>query len=107
MYKLVQVKEHYYLLDTKDIFYDGFGFNDDRLKMGFYFYDKEEKVIGRLSHVGGPWNFKGTVQLNGDPDLHVGRVCGFNLHRVIASTDPTIGLPNIDVEILEKNVASV
>jgi hypothetical protein len=74
------------------------------VKLDDIYYDSNNKTIGTLSHIGGPWNFKGTVQFPKDDDLRNNRHCAFNCFKVLATTDSSLGLPLIGQPFLEKYV---
>lgn len=49
-----------------------------------------EDVLGMVSHIGKPFNFKNTLQIGGNPDLHVGRYILDYCEKVIGTNDPNL-----------------
>lgn len=73
------------LISLEPIEYDSYGNQD--CEISNLVYDAESKEIGKVSHVGASFNFKGTLQFPQNDDLHKNRHCTFNCHKVIATQD--------------------
>ena len=50
-------------------------------------YKNSYQKLGKVSHLGEPFNFKNTIQINGNPDLHVDRYILDYCKKIIATTD--------------------
>lgn len=46
--------------------------------------------LGKVSHVGQPFHFKNTIQINGNPDLHIDRHALDYCKKIIATTDKSL-----------------
>ncbi|MCK9273206.1 hypothetical protein M0P65_06700 [Candidatus Gracilibacteria bacterium] len=66
--------------------------------------DIENNIIGKVSHIGSAFNFKGTLQFPKNDDPQINRHCTFNCHKVIATTDPSLNLPLIHQSFIEEYV---
>jgi hypothetical protein len=80
--------------------------NDEEIKDGDWAicsdYKSSYQKVGKVSHIGGPFNFKNTIQLNGNPDLHIDREILDYAKKIILTTDWSLkGVQSIDIEFLE------
>ena len=57
-------------------------------------YKNSHQTLGKVSHIGEPFNFKNTIQINGNPDLHIGRHILDYCRKIIATDDPKLTIFN-------------
>ena len=100
-----QAHELYFVSDDKiDYYPDG----SQEVELGEILFDESDNIIGIVSHIGGPWNFKGTLQFPKNDDLHNNRHCTFQCKRVIATTDSNLDseLPQIHDRFVQAYVSA-
>jgi hypothetical protein len=56
-------------------------------------HNNSYRIIGKVSHVGSQLNFKNTIQINGNKDLHIDRHVLTYCKKIIATTDTAIKFP--------------
>lgn len=86
------------LLEYKPIEYDVYG--NQEVVIDELVFNVKDNILGRVSHIGSAYSFKGTLQFPKDDDLHNNRHCTFNCHKVIASSTPILGIPTFQPEFL-------
>ncbi len=59
-------------------------------------WEKSYQKLGQVSHIGEPFNFKNTIQINGNPDLHIDRHVLDYCKKVIATTDKELTISTYD-----------
>lgn len=66
----------------------------DEIKLGDWVicsdYENSYQILGKVSHIGSPFNFKNTLQINGDKDLHNDRHNLSYCRKIIATTDKSL-----------------
>ena len=82
--------------------------SNEEIKMGDWCicsdYRNSYQKLGKVSHVGSPGNFKNTIQIGGNTDLHIGRENLTYCKKIIATTDKSLGLPQPSKEFIEAYV---
>ena len=82
--------------------------SDEEIKVGDWCicsdYRNSYQKLGKVSHVGSPGNFKNTIQIGGNTDLHIGRENLNYCKKIIATNDKLLGLPQPSKEFLEAYV---
>ena len=101
---------------NKLYFEEGLEYKDDEYQHLYFISNEEIKVgdwcicsdyrnsyqkLGKVSHVGSPGNFKNTIQIGGNTDLHIGRENLNYCKKIIATNDKSLGLPQPSQEFLE------
>ena len=82
--------------------------SDEEIKEGDWCvcsdYKNSYYKIGKCSHIGSPFNFKNTIQINGDADLHNDREILDYCKKIVLCTDSELiknGVQSIDDDFLE------
>ncbi len=83
--EITKIGADFYLIESTEIEHDTFGNQD--VKLGDCVLDVRTKEIGYVSHIGGTFNFKATLQFPEHEDLHENRHCTFDCRKVLASTN--------------------
>lgn len=97
--EIIKIKDDYYLIESAEIEHDSFGIQD--VKINDCVLDIKNGEIGCVSHIGGSFNFKGTLQFPKHDDLHKNRHCTFNCRKVITSTNGINGTTILKFNFLE------
>jgi hypothetical protein len=77
-----------YITNNDEIYYNSFGTQD--IEIGEFLLDTKTNELGKVSHVGSAFDFKGTVQLDGDIDLNINRHWTFNCKKVVLTNNPNL-----------------
>jgi len=83
--------QHIHLICDEIIYHNRFGNQD--IDLNEVAYDSRAEVVGKVSHVGGGFNFKATLQFPKDNDLQKNRHITHDCRKVLATTDESLGLP--------------